>query len=95
MRCASHACETAIAVIEATTRAGVAGRRMSEDDIWAVLHVENIRRDGEWTESRLLTWSPLTNYWFQQYSGRIVQNNEILAFDTDLVGSHWICVDIS
>ena len=95
MRCASHACETAIAVMENTARAGVAQRQMSEDDIWAVLHAENIRRGGEWIETRLLTSGPRTNPWFQECSGRIVQNNEILAFDTDLVGSYGICVDIS
>ena len=33
--------------------------------------------------------------WFQECGPRIVQNNEIVAFDTDLIGSYGICVDIS
>ena len=95
MRCASHACEAACYAMEDAARAGVPQDQMSEDDIWAVLHAENIRRGGEWIETRLLTSGPRTNPWFQECGGRIVQNNEIVAFDTDLVGAYGICVDIS
>ncbi len=95
MRCASHACETAVAEMEHVARAGVPRGNMSEDDIWAVLHAENIRRGGEWIETRLLASGQRSNPWFQECGPRIVQNNEIVAFDTDLVGSYGICVDIS
>ena len=95
MRCASHACETAVRAMEDAARAGVPRGNMSEDDIWAVLHAENIRRGGEWIETRLLSSGPRTNPWFQECGPRIVSNNEIVAFDTDLVGSYGICVDIS
>jgi len=95
MRCAVDACERSIGVMETTARAGVPGGTMTEDDIWAVLHAENIRRGGEWIETRLLTSGPRTNPWFQECGPRKVQNNEIVAFDTDLVGSYGICVDIS
>ncbi|MEM1302900.1 MAG: dimethylsulfonioproprionate lyase DddP, partial [Pseudomonadota bacterium] len=90
MRCASHACETAVAKMEAACQPG-----LSEDEIWAVLHAENIKRGGEWIETRLLASGPRTNPWFQECGPRVVQNNEIVAFDTDLVGSYGICVDIS
>ena len=90
MRCASHACETAVAEMEAACQPG-----LSEDEIWAVLHAENIKRGGEWIETRLLASGPRTNPWFQECGPRVVQNNEIVAFDTDLVGSYGICVDIS
>jgi Xaa-Pro aminopeptidase len=95
MRCASRACEIAVRTMEDAARTGVPGGDMSENDIWAVLHAENIRRGGEWIETRLLTSGPRTNPWFQECGGRIVQNNEIVAFDTDLIGSYGICVDIS
>ncbi|MEJ6402327.1 dimethylsulfonioproprionate lyase DddP [Yoonia sp. 2307UL14-13] len=95
MRCASHACETACHAMEEAARTGVPRGDMSENDIWAVLHAENIRRGGEWIETRLLTSGPRTNPWFQECGPRIVQNNEIVAFDTDLVGAYGICVDIS
>ena len=68
---------------------------MSEDDIWAVLHAKNIRRGGEWIETRLLTSGPRTNPWFHECGPRLVQNNEMVSFDTDLIGSYGICVDIS
>ncbi|WP_294619028.1 dimethylsulfonioproprionate lyase DddP [uncultured Roseovarius sp.] len=95
MRCASHACEVAVHEMEKFARENVPLGGTSEDDIWAVLHAENIRRGGEWIETRLLTSGPRTNPWFQECGGRITQNNEIIAFDTDLVGSYGICVDIS
>lgn len=95
MRCASVACEIACAEMETVARTGVPKGNMSENDIWAVLHAENIRRGGEWIETRLLTSGPRTNPWFQECGPRIVQNNEIVAFDTDMVGAYSICVDIS
>ncbi|MCO4848878.1 MAG: aminopeptidase P family protein [Yoonia sp.] len=95
MRCASVACEIACAEMETAARTGVPDGNMSENDIWAVLHAENIRRGGEWIETRLLTSGPRTNPWFQECGPRIVQNNEIVAFDTDMVGAYGICVDIS
>jgi Xaa-Pro aminopeptidase len=90
MRCAMHAGETAVALMQAACAPG-----QSEDDIWAVLHAENIRRGGEWIETRLLTSGPRTNPWFQECGPRIVQPDEIVAFDTDLIGAYGICVDIS
>ena len=95
MRCASHACEAAVAEMERAARAGIPQARMSEDDVWAVLHAENIRRGGEWIETRLLASGPRTNPWFQECGPRIIQNNEIVAFDTDLIGAYGICIDIS
>ena len=90
MRCALHACEAAMAEMRAAARPG-----LSEDEIWAHLHAGNIRRGGEWIETRLLTSGPRTNPWFQECGPRIVQPNEILAFDTDLIGPYGMCADIS
>lgn len=95
MRCAVHACEAAVAEMEQAARDGVPLGHMSEDDIWSCLHAGNIRRGGEWIETRLLTSGVRTNPWFQECGPRIVQPNEIVAFDTDLIGSYGMCVDIS
>lgn len=95
MRCAHHACEAAIAEMEAFTRENVPRGNVSEDDIWAELHKGNIRRGGEWIETRLLASGPRTNPWFQECGPRIVQAEEIVAFDTDLIGAYGICIDIS
>ena len=90
MRCSMRACEASIAAMERETRPG-----MTEDDVWAVMHSENIRRGGEWIETRLLSSGPRTNPWFQECGPRIIQPNEIIAYDTDLVGAYGICSDIS
>jgi Xaa-Pro aminopeptidase len=95
MRCASHACETAVGAMERFARGHVPLGQTSEDDVWAILHSENIRRGGEWIETRLLSSGPRTNPWFQECGPRLTQNNEIISFDTDLIGSYGICVDIS
>ena len=95
MRCASHACEASVEVMENFARANVGDGKTSEDDVWAILHAENIRRGGEWIETRLLASGPRTNPWFQECGPRITQKNEIISFDTDLVGTYGICVDIS
>ncbi len=95
MRCANHACQTAVKMMEDFARANVQNRQTSEDDIWAILHAENIRRGGEWIETRLLSSGPRTNPWFQECGPRITQPNEIISFDTDLLGAYGICIDIS
>lgn len=90
MRCAMHSCERAVAEMERQAAPG-----MTEDDVWAVLHAENIRRGGEWIETRLLASGPRTNPWFQECGPRVIRPNEIVAFDTDLVGVYGLCTDIS
>ena len=95
MRCASHACEAAIREMEAFARHAIPQGGVTEDAVWAELHAGNIRRGGEWIETRLLASGPRTNPWFQECGPRVIQNNEIVAFDTDLIGAYGICVDIS
>ena len=95
MRCAIHACEAAMAEMEHFARTEVPRGGVTEADIWAVLHAANVRRGGEWIETRLLTSGPRTNPWFQECGPRVVSEGEILAFDTDLVGPYGICADLS
>lgn len=90
MRCSIASTEIAMKKMQEATVPGV-----TEDDIWAVLHAENIRRGGEWIECRLLSSGPRTNPWFQEAGPRVVKAGEFLAFDTDLIGPYGICADIS
>lgn len=90
MRCAIHACEASIAEMRAAIEPG-----MTENDVWAELHKSNIRRGGEWIETRILSSGQRTNPWFQECGPRVIRNNEILAFDTDLIGCYGMCTDIS
>ncbi len=95
MRCAHHACEASISQMERFARENVPKGNVSEDAIWAELHRGNIARGGEWIETRLLASGPRTNPWFQECGPRIVQPDEIVAFDTDLIGAYGFCIDIS
>ena len=95
MRCAIHACERSMAAMEAFARTEIPNGGVTEDDVWAVLHAENVKRGGEWIETRLLTSGPRTNPWFQECGPREIAADEILAFDTDLIGPYGICADLS
>lgn len=90
MRCSIAATEISMQAMQDATVPGV-----TENDIWSVLHAENIRRGGEWIECRLLSSGPRTNPWFQESGPRVVQDGELLAFDTDLIGPYGICADLS
>jgi Xaa-Pro aminopeptidase len=90
MRCAMVACENAMREMRRAMRPG-----MTENDLWAVLHAENIKRGGEWIETRLLASGPRTNPWFQECGPRVIKEGDVVAFDTDLIGPYGYCVDIS
>ena len=90
MRCAIHACEMAVAEMREAMRPEV-----SENEMWAALHAGNIKRGGEWIETRILSSGPRTNPWFQECGPRIMQEGDMMAFDTDLVGTYGYCCDIS
>ncbi len=72
MFCASPACKVAVAEMEQVAREGVPKEDMSEDDIWAVLRAENVRRSGDVIETRLLTSGPCTKPLFQECGLRLV-----------------------
>lgn len=90
MRCAVAACEAAMFEMQNAVEAG-----KSENEIWSVLHAGNIKRGGEWLETRIFSSGPRTNPWFQESGPRIVNNGELLALDTDMVGTYGMCCDIS
>ncbi len=90
MRCAIASTEISMQLMADAILPGV-----TENDIWSVLHAENIKRGGEWIECRLLSSGPRTNPWFQECGPRMVQDNELLALDTDLIGPYGICADLS
>lgn len=95
MRCAVHSCERAMAEMEAFARDAIPRGGVTEDDVWSVLHAANLRRGGEWIETRLLASGPRTNPWFQECGPRVISEGEILAFDTDLIGPYGMCADLS
>lgn len=90
MRCAMHACEQSVAGMRAAAVPGI-----TENELWAEMHRENLRRGGEWIETRILSSGPRTNPWFQESGPRVIRNNELVSWDSDLVGCYGMCADIS
>lgn len=90
MRCAIASGEAAVAAMRAQLRPGI-----TEVELWSVLHAENIKRGGEWIETRLLASGPRTNPWMQEAGPRILQEGDLLGFDTDMIGPYGMCVDFS
>ena len=68
---------------------------MTEDELWSILHKTNIEYGGEWIECRILSSGQRTNPWMQESSNKVIQQGEIVAFDTDMVGPYGYCADIS
>jgi len=68
---------------------------MTEDEPWSILHKTNIENGGEWIECRILSSGSRTNPWMQESSNKVIQNGEIVSFDTDMVGPYGYCADIS
>lgn len=90
MQCAIAAAETAMGLMHQHLQPGV-----TEQRLWSHLHAENIARGGEWIETRLLASGPRTNPWYQECSSRVIEDGDLVAFDTDLIGTYGVCVDIS
>ena len=68
---------------------------MTENELWSILHQTNIENYGEWIECRLLASGERTNPWMQECGNKIIQDKELVAFDTDMVGPYGYCADIS
>jgi len=68
---------------------------MTENELWSILHQTNIENYGEWIECRILSSGERTNPWMQECSNKVIQNGEIVSFDTDMVGPYGYCADIS
>jgi Xaa-Pro dipeptidase len=83
-------CEASVASMREQLEPG-----MSESDALGMLIKASIERGGEYPETRLLSSGPRTNPWFQETSDRIIENGDLLAFDTDLIGPMGFYNDIS
>ena len=68
---------------------------MTENELWSILHQTNIENYGEWIECRILSSGERTNPWMQECGNKIIQDKELVAFDTDMVGPYGYCADIS
>ncbi len=83
-------CEVGMTRMQAVLRPGV-----TENFLLSVLAQTNIELGGEWLETRLLTSGPKTKPWLQECGDRIIQEGDLVSFDTDLIGPNGYCADIS
>ena len=90
MRASMAVCEQACRAMHEALQPGI-----TENALWARLHETNIRLGGEWIETRLLSSGPRTNPWFRECSMRPIERDDLVSFDTDLIGPYGYCSDIS
>jgi len=80
---------------------GVAGMRaalrpgMSENALWALLHKSVIEQGCDYIETRLLSSGPRTLPWFQETGRRVIEESDLVALDTDVVGRFGYYADFS
>ncbi|MCW2768347.1 MAG: aminopeptidase family protein [Nocardioides sp.] len=67
----------------------------TENELWADLARETFSHGALHAEARLLSSGPRTNPWMQEASHRVVEDGDLVAFDTDLVGPFGYLTDIS
>ena len=90
MKAAIEVAEKGVSKMRAELKPG-----MTEDELWSILHKTNIENGGEWIECRILSSGERTNPWMQESSNKVMQQGEVVAFDTDMVGPYGYCADIS
>jgi Xaa-Pro aminopeptidase len=90
MRRSLEVCSQSIVAMREGLEPGV-----TEQEVLARLISENVRRGGEYPETRLLASGPRTNPWYQETSDRALENGDLLAFDTDLIGPYGFFTDVS
>ena len=83
MKAAIEVAEIGVSKMRDELKAG-----MTEDELWSILHKTNIENGGEWIECRILSSGTRTNPWMQESSNKIIQNGEMVSFDTDKVGPY-------
>ena len=84
------AVEQGVAAMRAALRPG-----MSENALWALLHQSVIEQDCDYVETRLLSSGPRTLPWFQETGRRRIEDSDLVALDTDVVGRFGYYADFS
>jgi Xaa-Pro dipeptidase len=84
------AVERGVADMRAALRPG-----MSANALWALLHRSIIEQDGDYIETRLLSSGPRTLPWFQETGRRRIEDSDLVALDTDVVGRYGYYADFS
>jgi Xaa-Pro aminopeptidase len=90
IRANAAACDRAITRMRDLLVPGV-----TENQLWGTLVGSALQVGAEWCETRLLSSGPRTNPWMQEATDRVVEDGDLVAFDTDLVGARGYLTDVS
>lgn len=93
VNCIKWACAVAqlgIAKVEEALAPGV-----TEVQLWALLNYTNLANNGDWHDGRMLASGDRINPWLQEASQRVIQDGDLVGFDTDMVGPMGYFADIS
>jgi len=93
IECIKHAIavtEYGMKLMQENTMAGI-----TERQLWSILHQVNVANNGCWMEGHMLSSGPRTNPWLQEATERVIEQGDMIAFDTDLIGPRGYMADIS
>lgn len=93
LKCIRHAIDVAqygMRLMQEQLQAGI-----TENQLWSILHQVNIAHGGDWIEGHMLASGERTNPWFQEVSHRVIQDGDLVGFDTDMIGPLGYMADIS
>ena len=68
---------------------------LTENQLWSIFHQHVIAEGAEYIETRLLKSGTAANPWFAETNDKVIEANELIAFDTDVVGCHGYYSDFS
>ena len=81
-------CTDAIAFMRQHAVPGV-----TENYLLSLMNQYNMEHGGEYQETRLLASGHHTNPWFTETSDKVIENGEMLVFDSDLIGPDGMFTD--
>jgi len=82
--------EAGVARVRAAIKPGI-----TEAAAWLELWSEVISSGGDYVETRLLNSGARTNPWFQECSGKVIEDGDLVLLDTDVVGRYGYYADFS
>ena len=68
---------------------------MTENQLLSILHQVNVAHGGNWLDGRMLASGHRTNPWLQEATDKVIQDGELVGFDTDMIGPQGYLADVS
>lgn len=68
---------------------------VTENELFSILNQVNIAHGGYWCDGRMLASGQRINPWLQEATNKVVEDGDLVGFDTDMVGPNAYFADIS